>query len=830
MKNKNLILLVLAVLLCLSTFTAVNGVPVQAGSSVYTVEGDTFDSETGELSYRKVSYSTDTNGEYVSYPCKYEGKYLDDTCVSIKYKNSGVTYLPVYMEFGAGINEGGVDYAPGEEIVCMDMFDNVASWNVSYSKSVDGYDVATISFGSYTSLYHDMILTGFRLYFDNGKSVNSARIFEVYGLTVHEKNATPSFASDPKPCRIGKITASGTEFVKNSCTVNGESVLTAPILDFDSEYKKLKVGFTLNNGATVSLKLDGEVVSTAQYGVGSHLETLNFVKDNYEKLEIEIIASDCKFQLDQITLVSTPFVDTFSGSHHTITKQDDGSTTVTYTYKTGWNSITAPIRRYTSDYDGILIELLIDTPVVLGLQIDDQYLYSHWSNTTPLEVGDHSFFFSLAGMDISDSSLVVWLDPAITGYAGVEGTKTVIIKNIEFKASSELPKATISGLASEFNFTYDGKGKKAEGATTNSGEALVYEYKLSSAKDSAYDTDLPVDAGEYDVRVTSPSNTEYSTTYAYAKLIIAKANAPTPTASCISIDYVNSVLIYDPALYAVSRSQDFSSIALSGSGVLFGDVLYVKYIESNNYFESQAISVTLDKREGEVTVTVNYQRELTVQNIEADTEYSKDGLNWTVGSGKKVTLEPGNIYLFRKKATASSFAGSITYLAINYRPQAPAIPELVSTTSNSITLEAIPGAEYRLADTVWQADSTFTGLKNGSKVTVFVRIKGTANRYASEEVSATFTVGKMPSDIEDDSSVDSSEDLGENPDLDSSDNSSQESVSNTTSSSNGGTSTPNKSSDNEEKGCGSSLIANGGLTLLALVASAVCITKKRREE
>ena len=799
MKNKNLLILALSFLLTLSSVAFVNSTFVSA-DGVYTISAESYDQETGGLSYRKISYSTSPNGAYVSYPCAYEGKYTDDTCVSIKYKNNGVTSIPVYMEYGPGINAGGSDYSAGEEIICMDMLDS-SSWNVSYSKSVDGYDVATIIFGNYTSNYYDMILTGFRLRFDEGKSVNSERSFEVYGLTVHDESAVPSFASDPKSCRIGKVSVSGAEFKQNSGVVNGEAVLTAPILDFSNEYKKIKVGFTVNGGATVVIKLDGQSVSTAQYGVGAHVETLDFVKDNYDSLEIVVTANGTLFTLNQLILVSDPYVDEFTGSKYTISKQSDGSTVVSYTYKTGWNSIKAPIRRYTSDYDGLVIEFSIDTPIVLGIMIDGEYIRSHYTYKDPLTVGDHVLTFSLAELSLTDSSSIeFWLDPAITGYAGVEGTKTIVFKSIRFTASSELPKATISGLASEFNFTYDGKGKKASGATTNSGEALVYEYKLASAKESAYDTDLPVDAGEYDVRVTSPNNADFATTYAYAKLYIAKADAPTHTAACVSIDYATSTLSYDASLYAVSRSAEFTSIATSGSGVAFGDVLYVKYIESNNYKESEAISFTLNKREGSVTVTINYVRETTTQNIEADTEYSKDGLNWTAGSGKKVTLEPGNIYLFRKKATSNSFAGEITYLAIDYRPEAPATPVLESTTSNSITFATIAGAEYKLEDTVWQSDPTFTGLKAGSEVTVYIRIKGTSDSYASETVSATFIVGQM-------GAPDSSE-------------SSSEVISSTTSSDQGGGS----------NGCVAGIVAGGAVAAIAVAVGVVLVMKKRRAE
>ncbi len=753
MKNKKLLITVLCSLFCVCLLLSFGNVQtlVKANESVYTVTGDTYDEDTGELSYRKISYSTSTGGQFVSYPCKYEGKYKDDTCVSIKYKNGGVTFLPVYMEYGAGITADGSDYSSGEEIVCMDMFDNKASWNVSYSKSVDGYDVVTIIFGSYTSNYHDMALTGFRLYFDDGKTVDTTKTFEVYGLTVHERGATPSFTSDPKGCRLSKIKSDDVAVENNACVINGTATLKANILDYSTDYKKVNLNFTVNAAVNLAFKLDGEVLVQKDYGVGSHTITCNFTKDNYSLIELVIIGENCNFKINSLVLVSTPYVDTFSGSNFTVTNKN-GVQTVTYSYTADWYSITAPIRKYTSDYDCLLMEFTLDTPIVMGIMIDGEYLYSHWSNTEPLAVGEHSFFFSLKGFNLNDSSSIeIYLDPPVTSDTGVAAVKTVTFTKIQFQDSLEMPKAEIQ-IAPLFEFDYDGNAKQASGATTNSGQTLIYEYKLTSAPESAYDTEKPVNAGEYDVRVTSELTTVYATTSVYSKLVINKVAPPKPTKDCVEINFNLSAVYYDTSLYALSLSQNFESVLNSGDSIAFGDTLYLKYIESANYSESEVINFTLNSREGEVAVSINYRLETTKENIDETCEYSTDGLNWNSGTDKRVKLDPGYIYLFRKKATTSSFAGQITYIAVPYRVQAPASIQLESTNSNSITLKAIEGVEYRLSDTVWQDSPVFEYLQANTKVTVYVRYKSTQNAYASEEVSKTFTVGVLNQEEENSSS------------------------------------------------------------------------------
>lgn len=750
MKTKKFLIFSLSVLLCISSFAfTLSVIPAFALEKAITISGESYDEETGLLTYVKASYSSNTSdgvsfdsAEYLYIPCAYEGSYTDSTSVSIKYVNSGVEFMPMYIEYGPGINAGGVDYPAGTEYICVNGLSSADSWNATFSKSVDGYNVLTVRFGNYASGVHDIVLRGFRLYLDYGKEVSSARSFEVLGCTVHEAGTTPSFASDPKGCRLSKLTAEGTQLVDNACLIDGTATLNASILDYSAEFKKLNFAFTVDQTVNLAILLDGEEESIAQYGVGSHKISVDFTKSSYSSLQIVVTGENCNLKINALDLVATPYVGELAGTNFTVTKAGE-QTTVKYTFKTAWHNLSAPIRQYNADYDCLLIEFTCDKPIVLGIMIDDVYLYSHWEHTTPLEVGAHSFFFELGDMVSAESSLVIYLDPSITGYTGTEGEKTVVFTNIEFKDSKQMQKATIN-VAPSFEFDYDGEPKQATGATSNSGESLIYEYKPSYADENAYDTDMPVDAGEYDVRVVSPLNMTYATTYAYSKLIINKIAPPTPTKQSVNVDYALSKVFYDAEIFAVSVSEEFSYVLPSGAGVLYGDTLYVKYVESTNYYESEAISFTLDKKEGDVEVTVNVQRETTSQVIGEDCEYSKDGLNWTVGQGKRVMLEPGNIYLFRKRATSSSFAGKITYIAIPYRAQAPSAPELVETDSHSITVKEIAGAEYRLSDTVWQDSAYFDYLQEGMVVTVYVRIKGANGVYASEEVSATFTVGKTP--------------------------------------------------------------------------------------
>ncbi|MBQ2711884.1 MAG: hypothetical protein IJF71_00750, partial [Clostridia bacterium] len=511
------------------------------------------------------------------------------------------------------------------------------------------------------------------------------------------------------------------------------------ILDYDPAYTSIRLELSFKGEGSLNVLLDGEIAYSTVMQNGKQSGEIDLVKANYEG--IKLVFEGAGTVTYAVTFITKPYADAFSGSGFTITKTAEGETVFTYTYTVGWYSVVAPIRKYDSSYDSLRLSMLLAQPTVIGIMIDGVYLWSHYDHSEPVE-GVMEFFFDLTSFKITDNSVIeIWIDPAITGYTGTEGTKTVTITELSFINTDKMPKASIV-IAESFTFDYDGKGKAASGATTNSGETLVYEYKRASDADKAYSTDLPVDAGEYDVRVTSPLNNTYGVTYAYAKLFINKITPDMPKASEITVDYANEAVIYDASVLAVSRFEDFSYILPSGGSVAYGMTLYFKYIDSVNYSESAVNSVTLSQREGEVSFSINYALEITAQNVTDQQEYSTDGLNWTTGQNKKVKVVPGNIYLFRVKATDHSFAGEICYVAASYRPTLQNVQiTLQATDKTSITVNPIAGAEYKLSDTIWQTDTYFGYLKAGDTVTVTVRLKATDSSFASDEISAEFTVG-----------------------------------------------------------------------------------------
>lgn len=80
-------------------------------------------------------------------------------------------------------------------------------------------------------------------------------------------------------------------------------------------------------------------------------------------------------------------------------------------------------------------------------------------------------------------------------------------------------------------------------------------------------------------------------------------------------------------------------------------------------------------------------------------------------------------------------------------PVAPAAPTVSGTpTTDSITLEAIAGAEYSIDGVIWQDSPTFTGLAANTEYTFYARIKATDSAHASPaSVVLTIKTAESPS-------------------------------------------------------------------------------------
>ena len=755
-------------LLMVLSFSLVSLVKVDASQSgsVYQITDTTYDEETGKLAYQKVSYHENTfetlntttldaagnsmgvsdDAEYVFYPAEYLD-FTSDTKVSFKYRNNGVKKIVVLAEYAAGVTSGGVDYNEGAFIICMNALNKDESWNLSFGKAIDGESIFTIIFGSYAQTIYDVTFTGFRLYFDYGVNVTEERSFEVLGYEIHESSAVPTFTTDPKSTRVGKLKSEDVVIENNMFTVDGNAKVTADILDSKEGYEYLSITFRVKNDATITFKLDDETKVSKKYEAGNHTVNLALNQKAYNKLEMLFEAENTLVIIKSMSFKGQPYVTPFSGKVHTITT-NNGVTKVTYTYEVSWEQITATVKEYNDDYDTLIIELKLYQPTLLGILIDGKYVVNHWDGAVS-DAGTYKFEFDTVKHAItSDTVIDIYLDPGkgIGNYVGTPGTKQVDILRAEFVKAPVLPEATVT-VDPLFEFDYDGKTKQASGATTNSGSEIYYEYKLEGLSDKYYDTTLPKDAGTYDVRAVSPRNDSYATTYAYSKLVINKVNAPVPTSNILTIDYLNSKVNYDDTKYIVGLDSGFINVVKNGGYVIPGTKLYYKALETANVYESEVGSLTLSKNTNTVSYTINYKRQKSVEKIPTNVEYSIDGINWTQGKNGVINLVAGNIYMFREMATETQFAGEIFYLPVP--PRSPFVAEVTveATTPTSVTLTSIPGAEYRFGDSVYTDSNVLTeeNITPGSTVFVYVQMKATSTSYPSEEVVFKLTLGDLSS-------------------------------------------------------------------------------------
>lgn len=733
-------------------------------NSVYTLSETVIDEETNKVAYQKISYSKNTyqtmlctkldaagssievsdDAQYVFLPARYL-KLTDNTSLSIKYKNTGVEKIYLHAEYNAGISKGGVDYNGGITFVCVNVLstDTNEAWNVTQSKSVDGYDVATILFGNYTKAINDFLLTGFRLYFDYGNAVSEERSFEIYGYEVHEQGQVVNFTSDPRPTRYAKLTSEDVEIKNNSFTVNDSATVSAKILEFRPEAYKTSISFNLSDSANIDFKLDDVSVLNKTYGKGSHIVTFDLNAESYSKLDM-VFTGNVDVKITKMEFKSPASIDTLSGSGYTIT-EEDGVLTAKYNYIKSWNSLKGAIRNYNDDYKYLYLEFTIDSPIVLGVYVNDAAIRSHYEYSDPLTVGEHKLTLDVTEFDLLDGELRIYLDggePDANNNVGPE--KTIVFNKVQLLRDIDLPKSEIT-VDEKFEFDYDGLAHGASGATVTPALALTYEYKLAGTDDSEYTTTKPANAGIYTVRVSSPfaeiAGNVYGVTYAYSTLIINKANTSKPTANDVELNFDNNTIGYDDEVFIVSTDEDFTKIIKNGGYIGNATKLYVKYFESENYNESETFEYVLPKEE-KFNVNIDYVSEKTVEVVPSTVEYSNDGINWISGIGETIEIEPNIIYIFRTKSTVSSFASESTYLSVTRPVVEASLLELDKTRATSITMVPVEGAEYRLADGNWQDSNVFENLTYKDLEEVLMRIKAKDGSYASIEISIIIEVGR----------------------------------------------------------------------------------------
>ena len=190
--------------------------------------------------------------------------------------------------------------------------------------------------------------------------------------------------------------------------------------------------------------------------------------------------------------------------------------------------------------------------------------------------------------------------------------------------------------------------------------------------------------------------------------------------------------------YSKDNTNWQSGTTFSGLTAATSYTFYARYQENGFYKDPSPQSdgsdpaytayAAPDTNEG---YSIDYTAEtITVSDgYEVNTD-SGFGTGTVVTSGSTVT--PGQTFHVRKAASGDIPASAGTAFTIPARPAAPAAPTVKSKTSGSVTLEAIPGAQYSMdGGATWQDSPEFTGLSASTEYSFVARYGATESRFAS---------------------------------------------------------------------------------------------------
>jgi hypothetical protein len=305
-------------------------------------------------------------------------------------------------------------------------------------------------------------------------------------------------------------------------------------------------------------------------------------------------------------------------------------------------------------------------------------------------------------------------------------------------------------------------------------------------------TTIPSDAGSYPITIDVAAGSAYTGVNSLAVGTLEIANAtPTPAKPAASNITANGFKIantYDTATYGyiqyqlvVAAGDGFDEEGTwttysSGTGIieLLPNTAYslrVRYAGDAPYIASAASSIatiTTMKptlagtvvtsgvaKYGEMlsAVTSNLRSEPSLGDLSnlgtLSYQWKRGTTNIGTNSADYTLVEDdigANITVI---ITAANCSGSVTSLATSEVAKAdqsaPAQPTMASRTTNSITLTAITGAEYRRGDQAgsWQDAATFSGLTSGTAYTFYARLKATNTHNASSESVVSASIAAL---------------------------------------------------------------------------------------
>lgn len=139
--------------------------------------------------------------------------------------------------------------------------------------------------------------------------------------------------------------------------------------------------------------------------------------------------------------------------------------------------------------------------------------------------------------------------------------------------------------------------------------------------------------------------------------------------------------------------------------------------------------------ENDYTVMFASQTIEFVSGVEANTLQDFSGT--AIASGDAVT--PGTTIWLRYQADGALAAGPATEIILPAAPVFGEVLSLFAANNNTIVLNGISGAQYRIEGGEWQTSTVFQGLTANTSYTVYARLAGTFTSFPSQSVSATLS-------------------------------------------------------------------------------------------
>lgn len=377
-----------------------------------------------------------------------------------------------------------------------------------------------------------------------------------------------------------------------------------------------------------------------------------------------------------------------------------------------------------------------------------------------------------------DGKLYLWLTTVLhqisVKYSGTDYSSDIFIEPIN---SNTLPLLLAREFSlSSYTATYTGSPIPYAGTVTatpelGGSEQPLYFYCTSASDRAAMiniTTSAPVNAGTYYVVGRVLQNTTHGSVFAYATMTITKAYQEYPPDPVVDDDEDTFGFTFlsnrtNVSFYEYSTDNGVSWNDVTANPISVGNVaipaghLHVRLKGNENYHEGDALtnpSAFTATLEGSVAITgtPKFGQTLTATVTGAQPgailvyEWKRGSTVISDATESTYTLTQDDIgKTITVSVTAPPYAGSLTdTTSAVTKADGPAAPTLLTTeqTDTRVTLNLIPGAQYRVGSCDWQDSHEFASLTPATQYTFGAYFPETATHLASG--ISTITVYTRP--------------------------------------------------------------------------------------